>query len=277
MIDLQLLNQTRPRLYDSVGPLRHRWLQQRPTSVTGMTMALVRIVQALPAQAPASLEAQYDRSGVRLAPLDPNAPSDTYAVRTQVEQDLKTLAGFKRAQQEAVRFMEWVEADGWTTALARLNQEVGEKLKERPQDPNLFALEVTRSIRQAQTSQLYTLRKQGQQNPLALAQHRYLQIRTLLGRQLYPLVSPETDRLDQAQLLVFEPESSVYCIHDIRINRLTLEEYQKTQEVIHYRENYVQAQSLAVEHFNPSSIIKRSRFAWEESLQETDDANDVQS
>lgn len=277
MVDLQLLSQTRPRLYESVGPLKHRWIQQRPTSVSGLTMALVRVTNATIAQAPTNLQTEYDRTGVQLAPIDPNAPKETFVLRGRVEEDLKTLAGFKRAQEEGARLMERIQSEGWTAALETLNQEVGEKLKQTPQDPNVFAIEKLSNIRRAQTSQLVTLRRQSQSNPMALSQYRYVKSRSLLGQALYPLLSPEESRSEQAQFLVFEPENSVYCIKDMSIRRIDLETYQQSQGFILHREDYVQSQSLAIQHFKPDNIIKRWRFAWEESKEKPQDTNDVKS
>lgn len=277
MIDLQLLTLARPRLHESVGPLKHRWIQQRPTTVKGLTMALVRVSNAVTAQAPADLNFSYDRTGVRIDGMDANSPPEIFSVRSLVATDLKTLAGFARTREEAARFMDQVKRDGWTPALALLNQEIGDKLKQNPQDPNVFEIETISGLRRAQASQLHMLKKQGQQNPMTRGQYQYTQTRTLLGQQLYPLIPAGQDRLDDPQLLIFKPENSVYCIQNLSVQRLSLEEYQKNSGLIVFREGYVQSQSLAVDHFNPDNIIARSRFVSDDAGDKVQDANDLQS
>ncbi len=277
MIDLQLLTLARPRLHDSIGPLKHRWIQQRPTTVKGLTMALVRVTQAVAAQAPADLNFSYDRTGVRIEGTDVNDPRDIFSVRSLVETDLKTLAGFARAREEAAGFMDHVKRDGWTAALTVLNRDIGEKLKQSPQDPNVFEIETINGLRRAQTGQLHILKRQGQQNPMTAGQYQYMQTRTLLGQQLYPLVPAGQNRLDEPQLLIFKPENTAYCVQNMSMQRLSLEEYQKNSGMIVFREGFVQTQSLAVDHFNPVNIIARSRFVADDADDEVQDANDTQS
>jgi len=280
MTDLQLMTLTQPRLKESIGPLKHRWIQQRPTTVNGLTMALVRVARAVTSQVPADMNFSYDRTGVQIEGIDPNTPPAIFSVRNQVEQDLKTLAGFARAREEAARFMERVTRDGWDPALALLNQEVGDKLKESPQDPNVFELQTINGLRRAQTGQLYILAKQSEQNPMAQGQYQYMNTRTLLGKQLYPLIPADQTQLTEPQLLIFKPEHSAYCIKDMTVQRLSLEDYQKNRGLIVFREGYVQSQSLAVNHFNPDNIIARTGFIPEETDADEDvapDANDLES
>jgi hypothetical protein len=280
MIDLQLLTLARPRLMESIGPLKHRWIQQRPTTVKGLTMALVRVSRAVTSQIPADMNFSYDQTGVQIEGIDPNTPRMLFSVRNQVEQDLRILAGFARAREEAARFMERVTRDGWDPALALLNQEVGDRLKEGPQDPNVFELQTINGLRRAQTGQLYMLARQSEQNPMARGQYQYMKTRTLLGKQLYPLVPAGQTQLTEPQLLIFKPEHSVYCVKDITVQRLSLEDYQKNRGLIAFREGYVQSQSLAVDHFNPDNIIARTGFVPEKTDADEDvapEANDLES
>jgi hypothetical protein len=275
MIDLSLMTLTPPRLYESVGPLKDRWMQARPRSVSNRRMALVRVVQAQAAQAPDTVTATYDRTGVRLLTYEPNAPRDLFAVRDQVAADLKTLAGFQRAQAQAATFMQQIESQGWEAALAELNRTVGEQLKERPQDPNVFVMQTRQGLRRTSISQLFMLEQEGQHNPVALTQYSRNQASTQLSQQLYDLLGSDADRLETPQLVISAQDSSVYCIKDLRIKRLTQEEYEKNRIVFFLQENFIQSQSLAVDHFRPDHVIARSRFAWDKPDKNNDRAGDT--
>jgi hypothetical protein len=58
----------------------------------------------------------------------------------------------------------------------------------------------------------------------------------------------------------FKPDMSFYCIKNISVKRLTLQEYEKIKAVRLQRDDYVQSESLSVVHFNPQNILKRMEF-----------------
>ena len=53
---------------------------------------------------------------------------------------------------------------------------------------------------------------------------------------------------------------SFYCIKNISVNRLTLQEYEEIKPMRLQREDYIQSESLAPIHFNPQNILKRMKF-----------------
>ena len=53
---------------------------------------------------------------------------------------------------------------------------------------------------------------------------------------------------------------SFYCIKNISVKRITLQEYEKTKAMQIQREDYTQSESLAAVYFNPENILKRMSF-----------------
>jgi len=58
---------------------------------------------------------------------------------------------------------------------------------------------------------------------------------------------------------------SFYCIKNISVKRLTLQEYEqikvmRLQREDYVPEDYVQSESLSVVYFNPENILKRMSF-----------------
>jgi hypothetical protein len=53
---------------------------------------------------------------------------------------------------------------------------------------------------------------------------------------------------------------SFYCIKNISVKRVTLQEYEKTKAMQIQREDYTQSESLAAVYFNPENILKRMNF-----------------
>ena len=92
--------------------------------------------------------------------------------------------------------------------------------------------------------------------------------------QLYSLVPPDSNTAEALPILMgFKPEMSYYCINDILIRRVVREEYEQIKPIQVFRDEYIQYQNLAVVHFNPANILKRTSFRWAEEEKKATDAN----
>ena len=58
-------------------------------------------------------------------------------------------------------------------------------------------------------------------------------------------------------VIEFQPLLSCYVIKSLSRNPVTTDEYEKLRQQIAYKENFILAQSMTLEHFMPDNIIKR--------------------
>ncbi len=83
----------------------------------------------------------------------------------------------------------------------------------------------------------------------------------MFAEKLYSLVPQNAETIDNLPLVLeFKPALSYFCLKDISIRRVDEEQYSRAKAMRAYKEDFVQSQSLAVVHFNPENIIKRTNF-----------------
>ena len=79
--------------------------------------------------------------------------------------------------------------------------------------------------------------------------------------KLYSYVPADSNTADAVPLIMeFKPDLSFYCVKNISVKRVTLEESQEIKTPLLRRENQIQSQSLAVVHFNPGNVLERMNF-----------------
>jgi hypothetical protein len=89
--------------------------------------------------------------------------------------------------------------------------------------------------------------------------------------QLYSLVPQDSNTVDAVPLVMeFKPGMSFYCIKNISVKRISLQEYEKIKAMRLQREDNVQSESLSAVHFNPENILKRTNFRPAEDEEPTD-------
>ena len=97
---------------------------------------------------------------------------------------------------------------------------------------------------------------------------------SLLRDRLYSLVPKDPNTGDIAPLVVeFKPDMSCYCIKTVSVKHLNQAEYQRVKAMRLYKEDFVQAQSLAPVYFDPENILKRMKFRLVTQDDETADVN----
>ena len=71
----------------------------------------------------------------------------------------------------------------------------------------------------------------------------------------------------------FKPDLSYYCVKNISIRRVNLEDYKKIKGMVLQREDYIQTETMAAVHFNPENILERMNF----KAVQTDEPEDQES
>jgi hypothetical protein len=91
--------------------------------------------------------------------------------------------------------------------------------------------------------------------------------------KLYSLIPQDSSSVDNVPLLVeFKPDMSFYCIKNLSVQRISLQEYEKIKAMRLQTENFVQSESMVVVHFNPENILKRMSFE-QVKTEESEEAN----
>ncbi len=280
----------RPVMYQNIGPLKDLlgspWAGLMDTS--GQIMALVRVVKTAKAAEPQSIDQTYSTSSLTLDPNEPLVLSraegqldteDVYSVREKVIEDLKKLAAMKTAKNKAQEFIDLAAKDGLDSAIDKFNELYGKdpnatglsNEEEKLAEP--FKLQNLAGLRRISKAAIQTMAAQSAGNPAAplflnarRKQRRFIE-------KLYLLVPQDSNSVETAPLVMeFKPDMSFYCITNLSVKRISLQEYEKIKAMRLQREDYIQSESLAAVHFNPENILKRTNFKPVET-EETEDAD----
>ena len=292
---------SKPRMYKNIGPLG---------DMLERIVAVVRVVEAEKASVPESIEHTFSTSSLELSTADeqaddedPNSPSkedtdnqDVYSVKEKVTEDLKKLAAMDVAKKKAEEFISMAAKDGWESTIEKFNELYGQQGGQDGDDPNLsgdpnategsektFVLESASNLQRISRETIERVAVQSEGNPGApLFVNEAQQWLSVIDakttkqfiEQLYSLVPQDSNSIDNLPRPVeFKPGMSYYCIQNVRVRRVFREEYEQVKPMQVYKEEHIQSQSLAVVHFNPENILKRTSFKWARTEERPADAN----
>lgn len=269
--DPSLMSVPKPERLDTIGPLRDQYT--RPgTSVAGQIMALIRIVAVEPSAEPASLTYSYDETGLV---LDPTQDPKQVVLKDAVIQDVKVLQAYEGLQPKAKELVKLATAGSWDSAVEQFNATYGDKIKTVPTDPNVFAVD-SKQLRRAPDGQMAQMEGMAKMNPMIMGYINSIRADNQLFETLYKMIPSDQEKAQNTPLTIASPaDYSVYCIKDVSVSRLSQQEYEKAKAEMIMRETQVSAQSYAIVHFAPDSILARMSFEWrEQETDEDEDAND---
>jgi hypothetical protein len=275
----------KPRMYENIGPLKDLWGSARfgLLDSSGQIMAIIRVIKTIKAAEPESIDQTFSTSTLE---FDPNQPSalngaegedageNIYSVKEKVTEDLKKLAAMDITKSKAEEFIGLAAKDGWDTAIDKFNELYGKQTSQDPNDPNAseisneeksvtepFKLQNLTGLRRISKATLQTLTVQTAGNPAAQFFLNQRKNHRRFVEQLYSLIPQDSNTVDTVPLVIeFKPDMSFYCIKNISVKRITLQEYEQTKAMQIQREDYTQSESLAAVYFNPENILKRMSF-----------------
>lgn len=265
-----------PKMYINIGPAKDM-LNLR--GELGEIIALFRVTKAIKAAEPESLDATFDKEAIVLDPNDREADEPVYVVKKKVAEDLKKLAAFETAGENANEFIESASKQGWEEAVKKYNDMYANNENSESDDPNtseteeIFEIENLTGLHVIPKEILETMNRQNDSNPAS----KYFAIErkrsSLLVEQLYSLVPSDSNSVDTLPLVMeFKPEMCFFCIKDIEIKRIWKEDYEKIKAMRLYSKGNIESQSLSAVHFNPENILKRMKFRLVK-VKETTDTN----
>ena len=275
----------KPRMYENIGPLKDLWGSARfgLLDSSGQIMAIVRVIKTIKAAEPESIDQTFSTSSLEFDPNQPSALSgaegkdaaeNIYSVKEKVAEDLKRLAAMDITKSKAEEFIDLAAKDGWDTAIDKFNELYGKQTSQDPNDPNAseisneeksvtepFKLQILTGLRRISKATLQTLTVQTAGNPAAPFFLNQRKNHRRFVEQLYSLIPQDSNTVDAVPLVMeFKPDMSFYCIKNISVKRITLQEYEQTKAMQIQREDYTQSESLTAVYFNPENILKRMSF-----------------
>jgi hypothetical protein len=273
---------TKPLMYQNIGPLKDLlgspWAGLMDTS--GQIMALVRVIKTAKAAEPQSIDQTFSTKSLTFETDAKDDAEDVYSVREKVIEDLKKLAAMETAKNKAEEFISLVAKDSWDSTIDKFNELHGKENTSDPNDPDAsenvtepFKLQNLAGMRRISKAAIQTLAAHSAGNPTAplflsgrKKQQRFIE-------KLYSLVPQDSNSVDTVPLLMeFKPDMSFYCIKNLSVQRISLQEYEKIKAMRLQAEDYIQSESMVAVHFNPENILKRMNFKPAET-EESEDAN----
>lgn len=266
----------KPGMYGNIGPLKDllgsHWSGVR--GVSEQIMAVVRVIKAIKATEPESIDQTFSTSSLTFDPNQEDEAENIYSVKEKVTEDLRKLAAMETAKNKAKEFIDLAAKDGWDSTLDKFNELYGQQTRQDPNDPNTsevsnadksvaepFKLQNLIGLRRISTAALQTMAAQSAGNPAAqLFLNEQKNHRRFID-QLYSLVPQDSNTVDAVPLVMeFKPGMSFYCIKNISVKRINQQEYEENKAMQLQRDDYVQSGTLSVVHFNPQNILKRMNF-----------------
>jgi hypothetical protein len=255
-----LMFATKPRLYGTIGPARNP-MGMRSPDLSGQVMLIARIAGVSKAAEPENPDVTFSTKTVDLGQPPKSKKQDVYSVKAKVTEDLQKLAAWDTTRAKAEEFVALASKDGWEPAISKFNDLYGKQAKEDPNDPNVFRLDPLAGLRRIPNVQLQIIAAQGTGSPMGTTMLDQAEVEKRLVDQLFALVPPDaTSAPNMPQVLEFKPGQCFYAVKSLSARWLDQQQYERRKPMLLQREDAVQMQSLAIVHFNPGNILKRTNF-----------------
>jgi hypothetical protein len=262
-----LLFAAKPRMYATIGPIRNS-AAMRSDDLSGQIMMVARIVGANKAGEPENLDVTYSTKTLDLGEPAKAKKDQTYSVKQQVTKDLQMLAAWDATRAKAEEFVALASKEGWEPASAKFNDLYGKQAKEAPNDPNVFSLTPMTTLRRMPSVELQTIAVQAAGSPVGLTDVYRAEVEKRRIDLLFSLVPPDaTSAPNMPQVVEFKPGQSFYAIKSISAHWLSQQQYDLGKATLLQWEDNAQMQGLAVAHFNPGNILKRTNFRYAKAME----------
>jgi len=257
--ELGLFDISKSRMYENIGPVRDISELTQPTDISGRIMALARVIEAKKAAEPDNINYTYRRDTLK---IDQEEDIEAvHSVKDQVIADLKKLAAMDATKSKAEEFITAVDTNGWNSTVIDFNKLYGQQTTQNENSPEIFSLQNLTNLQRIPTSVSNTWIAQSQGDPMAQSIINNGEKERQLRDQFYSLVPQDANTIENLPVIMeFKPDLCYYCIKNISVRRLNQQQYEATKALQGYKEDVVEAQSLAVIHFAPKNIIKRMNF-----------------
>jgi hypothetical protein len=236
-----------PKIYVSFGPL---------SDTTGNIMAVVRIVDTAGSAVPADIGFSYQRNLPEISEAA-KAENKVFVLKDNVIKDCKRIGGLKFAEDAAKNFLETVKKQSWDDALAKINGSSGKKDKTEP-IKKTFEIQTWNEVGKVSQMDIEAIkiRIAG-----STSTENIVNQAIIYGKLINAFYSKYEDMQAKNEkpptIIEFEPQLSCYAVKSLSCSSVTIDEYQKVRQQLAFQQDYLDSQSMAIEHFMPENILKR--------------------
>jgi len=264
----------KPRQFENIGPANDLLELQDSQDVSEQITALVRVIKAIKASEPESIDQTFSTKTLVFDPNQEEASEDIFSVKENVAKSLKRLAAMETTKSKAEEFVEMAAKDGWDNTIDKFNELYGQNEKQDDNEPNAFDLQSIPRMQRISKATLETIAVQSRGNPAASFFLNESRKNQQFADLLYSLIPPDSNTVEALPVVMeFKPDMSYYVIKNISVKPFWKEDFEKIKALRLYREDHIQSQSMAVVHFSPENILKRMNFRLAEADEESADAN----
>ena len=242
----------KPRMYENIGPMKDR---------RARFAALVRITEAEKSSEPRGIDQVFSKSSLNLDENQEQAAQNSYSIKEKVVEDIQELVAMDTTRSKAEEFAELAAENGWENAIDKFNELYATQNEDNQGNLTKFRLENLTNLQRLSNMTLEALTAQIAGNPGAQQMTNDAQIRAHFIDKLHSLVPQDANSLDSGpQVFEFKPYMSYYCLKTLSVNHLEKKKYEEIKALRVHKEDIAQSQSLAVVHFNPENIVKRTNY-----------------
>ncbi|MFA5292622.1 MAG: hypothetical protein WC496_06255 [Phycisphaerae bacterium] len=236
-----------PKLYVSVGPL---------SDMAGNIMAVVRVVETAGSAVPADIGLSYQKNLPELA-ASSAAGNKTFVLKDIVAKDCKRLQAMKVADKVAGEFLEMVKKQSWDSALEKINASYGKKDSNEP-NKKTFAIQTFSDSTRVSKMDIEVTRMR----TAGMAGAEGIMNQSLIYSKLMDTINSEFEDIQAKKVTLpaiigFQPRLSFYVIKSLTRDSGAIEDYEQIRQQLAFQQDYIDSQSMSVEHFLPDNILKR--------------------
>jgi len=264
----------KPKFYENIGPF---------IDIDRQIMLLTRVTHAANACVPESINQTFSKASLRLDEQQQQKTENIYSIKEKVAEDLKKLLAMDITKKKAMEFVDLASNESWEKAVEKFNELYGQQDKDTSEPSasgstkgplKSFILQNLTNLRRTSSLTLEGLIAQSAGNPMVQPFVNEAKKESRLIDRVYSLIPKDSNTTDSIPVILeSKQDTSYYCIKNISVKRLDLEQYEKIKAVRAYRENFALSQNLAPVHFAPENILKRMKFRLLKQDEEAADAN----
>jgi hypothetical protein len=221
-------------------------------------MAVVRIIDTAGSTVPVDIGFSYQRNLPEISE-DAKAENKAFILKDNVIKDCKKLGGMKFAEDAAKNFLETVKKQSWDDALAKINGSSGkkEKVKIEP-EKKTFEIQTWNEVGRVSQMDIEAIKMR---IAGSTSTENVVNQAVIYGKLINAFYSKYEDMQAKNEkpptIIEFEPTLSCYAVKSLSCSSVSIDEYQKVRQQLAFQQDYIDSQSMAMEHFMPDNILKR--------------------
>ena len=263
--DLGVFDVPKPRLYETTGPF---------TNYQSSILMLARIVEVSPSHEPEDIDTIYTKDMIDVG--DPEASiAEIFSVREKIISDLSMFGAMTATGEKAQELINLADEQGWEKALETFNKNYSAQ-NEFQDEPNAFSISELNNATIPTMYAIETINTIGQGGIFSDVLYNSALKERMLMDQIYGLLAEDANSLTSPTSFEYKPTMSYIVVKDLSVSQIDASQYEQSKSRRAFQYDFIESQSVALVHYNPDSILKRTRFRrveFEETPTESADVN----